>query len=49
MAFGFHVTPYPKGYIGYPHFYADDDTFVIGVRLHAQVAYDHLSGALAPG
>ncbi|MEU1209602.1 amidohydrolase [Nocardia sp. NPDC005825] len=32
-----------------PHFYADDDTLVTGVRLHAQVAYDHLSGALAPG
>ncbi|WP_433564912.1 amidohydrolase [Nocardia sp. CA-151230] len=31
-----------------PHFYADDDTLVTGVRLHAQVAYDHLRGALVP-
>ncbi|MGW4122074.1 amidohydrolase [Nocardia sp. NPDC004711] len=31
-----------------PHFYADDDTLVTGVRLHAQVAHDHLSGALVP-
>ncbi|MVU75691.1 amidohydrolase [Nocardia sp. ET3-3] len=31
-----------------PHFYADDDTLVTGVRLHAHVAYDHLSGALVP-
>ncbi|NYJ75890.1 amidohydrolase [Allobranchiibius huperziae] len=31
-----------------PHFYADDDTLATGVRLHAHVAYDHLSGALAP-
>ncbi|GAB4583618.1 M20 metallopeptidase family protein [Nocardia sp. IFM 10818] len=31
-----------------PHFYADDDTLVTGVRLHVQVAYDHLSGALDP-
>ena len=30
-----------------PHFYADDDTLVTGVRLHAHVAYDHLTGALA--
>ncbi|MFD5325268.1 amidohydrolase [Streptomyces sp. NPDC127092] len=29
-----------------PHFYADDDTLVTGVRLHAHVAYDHLTGAL---
>lgn len=29
-----------------PHFYADDDTLVTGVRLHTQVAYDHLTGAL---
>ncbi|MGW6396091.1 M20 metallopeptidase family protein [Streptomyces sp. NPDC055103] len=35
-----------------PLFYADDDTLVTGVRLHAHVAYDHLTGALvapAPG
>ncbi|AYF74301.1 amidohydrolase [Nocardia yunnanensis] len=31
-----------------PHFYADDDTLVTGVRLHAQVAYDHLIGTLVP-
>ncbi|MFF9838919.1 M20 family metallopeptidase [Streptomyces sp. NPDC013740] len=31
-----------------PHFYADDDTLVTGVRLHAQVAYAHLTGALTP-
>ncbi|WP_040805358.1 M20 metallopeptidase family protein [Nocardia concava] len=31
-----------------PHFYADDGTLVTGVRLHAQVAYDHLSGTLVP-
>ncbi|MER7519212.1 amidohydrolase [Streptomyces sp. NPDC126499] len=29
-----------------PHFYADDDTLVTGVRLHAHVAYDHLAGTL---
>ncbi|MFJ3903597.1 M20 family metallopeptidase [Streptomyces sp. NPDC090025] len=29
-----------------PHFYADDDTLVTGVRLHAQVAYAHLTGEL---
>ncbi|MFJ2669057.1 M20 family metallopeptidase [Nocardia fluminea] len=34
-----------------PHFYADDDTLVTGVRLHCQVAYDHLTGDIvaAPG
>ncbi|MFI5527293.1 M20 family metallopeptidase [Kitasatospora sp. NPDC051853] len=32
-----------------PHFYADDATLPTGVRLHAHVAYDHLSGALLPG
>lgn len=26
----------------------DDDTLVTGVRLHCNVAYDHLTGALAP-
>ncbi|MFJ7955485.1 amidohydrolase [Streptomyces sp. NPDC096319] len=29
-----------------PRFYADDATLVTGVRLHAHVAYDHLTGAL---
>ncbi|MCF3119054.1 amidohydrolase [Streptomyces arenae] len=29
-----------------PGFYLDDDTLVTGVRLHAHVAYDHLTGAL---
>ncbi|MEV5971390.1 amidohydrolase [Streptomyces sp. NPDC051921] len=32
-----------------PHFYADDDTLVTGVRLHAHMAYDHLTGALTTG
>ncbi|MFB7512544.1 M20 family metallopeptidase [Streptomyces sp. NPDC056144] len=32
-----------------PHFYADDATLVTGVRLHAHVAYDHLTGALVAG
>ena len=45
-------TPLPGGrglFMNHnPHFYADDDTLVTGVRLHAQVAYDHLSGALVP-
>ncbi|MET7757700.1 amidohydrolase [Streptomyces sp. NPDC005389] len=31
-----------------PHFYADDGTLVTAVRLHAHVAYDHLTGALVP-
>ncbi|MER8234274.1 amidohydrolase [Streptomyces sp. NPDC094049] len=31
-----------------PGFYADDDTLVTAVRLHAHVAYDHLAGALLP-
>jgi amidohydrolase len=31
-----------------PHFYADDNTLVTGVRLHAHVAYDHLTGTLVP-
>ncbi|MFJ1458291.1 M20 family metallopeptidase [Nocardia sp. N2S4-5] len=29
-----------------PHFYADDDTLVTGVRMHCHIAYDHLTGAL---
>ncbi|GGT74563.1 M20 metallopeptidase family protein [Streptomyces lateritius] len=28
-----------------PRFYADDDTLLTGVRLHAHMAYDHLTGA----
>jgi amidohydrolase len=32
-----------------PHFYADDNTLVTGVRLHSHVAYDHLTGTLVPG
>ncbi|MFI9508731.1 hypothetical protein [Nocardia sp. NPDC052566] len=32
-----------------PHIYADDDTLAAGVRLHAHVAYDHLTGTLSPG
>ncbi|MEV8454162.1 amidohydrolase [Streptomyces sp. NPDC052095] len=31
-----------------PHFYADDDALVTGVRLHAHVAHDHLTGSLVP-
>lgn len=31
-----------------PHFYADDDTLVTGVRLHTYMAYDHLRGAVVP-
>ncbi|MFD8599296.1 M20 family metallopeptidase [Kitasatospora sp. NPDC059646] len=31
-----------------PRFYADDDTLVTGVRLHAHTAYDHLNGTLVP-
>ncbi|MFJ4908935.1 M20 family metallopeptidase [Streptomyces sp. NPDC093249] len=31
-----------------PGFYADDDTLVTAVRLHAHVAHDHLAGALLP-
>ncbi len=29
-----------------PHFYADDDTLVTGVRLHSHVTLDHLTGTL---
>ncbi|WP_018351514.1 amidohydrolase [Longispora albida] len=29
-----------------PGFYADDDSLVVGVRLHAHVAMDHLTGVL---
>ncbi|WP_251066672.1 M20 family metallopeptidase, partial [Streptomyces sp. ISL-36] len=32
-----------------PRFYADDDTLVTGVRLHAHLAYDHLAGTVVPG
>lgn len=31
-----------------PHFYADDDTLVTGVRLHCHAAHDHLVGDLCP-
>ncbi|MDR3035618.1 MAG: amidohydrolase [Kitasatospora sp.] len=31
-----------------PHFYLDDDTLPIGVRLHAHLAVDHLTGRLLP-
>lgn len=44
------VTPTPggRGVVANhsPQFYADDDTLVTGVRLHAHLAYDHLTGAL---
>lgn len=41
-------TPGGRGVVANhsPQFYADDDTLVTGVRLHAHVAYDHLTGAL---
>jgi amidohydrolase len=46
-------VPIPGGrgmYVNHnPHFYADDDTLVTGVRLHSQIAYDHLTGTLVPG
>ncbi|MEV7414553.1 amidohydrolase [Streptomyces sp. NPDC089919] len=43
-------TPGGRGVVQnhHPGFYADDDTLVTGVRLHAQVALDHLTGALLP-
>jgi amidohydrolase len=31
-----------------PHFYADDGVLPTGARLHAHVAYDHLTGTLLP-
>ena len=31
-----------------PHFYADDSVLETGVRMHANVAFDHLSGAINP-
>ncbi|GAA2117572.1 M20 family metallopeptidase [Kitasatospora saccharophila] len=31
-----------------PHFYLDDDTLPTGVRLHAHLAADHLTGRLLP-
>ncbi|MET9438350.1 amidohydrolase [Streptomyces sp. NPDC006551] len=44
-------TPGGRGLVTnhHPRFYADDDTLVTGVRLHAQVAYDHLAGTLTVG
>ncbi|MFF9815369.1 M20 family metallopeptidase [Streptomyces sp. NPDC014006] len=39
-------TPGGRGLVPnhHPRFYADDDTLVTGVRLHAHVAHDHLAG-----
>ncbi|UTR81333.1 M20 metallopeptidase family protein [Streptomyces cavourensis] len=31
-----------------PRFYVDDDALVQGVRLHCNVAYDHLNGTITP-
>ena len=31
-----------------PNFYLDDDTLMQGVRLHANVAYDDLTGTITP-
>lgn len=47
---GFEAEPGGRGaWMNHnPHFYADDDTLVTGVRLHAYVAYDHLHGDLLP-
>lgn len=47
---GLRPTPGGRGtaFNHNPGFYADDDTLVTGVRLHAHVALDHLTGALAP-
>ncbi|MCI7551724.1 MAG: amidohydrolase [Actinomycetaceae bacterium] len=38
-------TPGGRGFVSnhHPAFYADDETLVTGVRLHARVAYDHLT------
>ncbi|MCU1648376.1 MAG: amidohydrolase [Nocardia sp.] len=43
-------TPGGRGmYVNHnPHFYADDDTLVTGVRLHCHAAHDHLAGDLEP-
>lgn len=47
-----NIVPAPGGrgifFNHNPHFYADDDTLVTGVRLHCHTAYDHLAGTLAP-
>ncbi|WP_405941745.1 M20 family metallopeptidase [Streptomyces sp. NBC_00207] len=42
------AVPGGRGLVGnhHPGFYADDDTLVTGVRLHAHAAYDHLAGSL---
>uniref|UniRef100_A0AAU2JRC3 Amidohydrolase n=1 Tax=Streptomyces sp. NBC_00049 TaxID=2903617 RepID=A0AAU2JRC3_9ACTN len=42
------ALPGGRGLVGnhHPAFYADDDTLVTGVRLHAHAAYDHLTGTL---
>ncbi|MBW0275739.1 hydrolase [Nocardia sp. MH4] len=49
-AAGLEPTPGGRGmYMNHnPHFYADDDTLVTGVRLHTYLAYDHLRGAVVP-
>ncbi len=49
-AAGLEPTPRGRGmYMNHnPHFYADDDTLVTGVRLHTYMAYDHLRGAVVP-
>ncbi|WP_342800487.1 amidohydrolase [Nocardia sp. No.11] len=49
-AAGLEPTPGGRGmYMNHnPHFYADDDTLVTGVRLHTYMAYDHLRGAVVP-
>lgn len=41
-------VPGGRGLVGnhHPGFYADDDTLITGVRLHAHAAYDHLTGTL---
>ncbi|MEU8889892.1 amidohydrolase [Streptomyces sp. NPDC048442] len=31
-----------------PHFYVNDDSLVQGVRLHCNIAYDHLTGRIDP-
>ncbi|MGW2255523.1 M20 metallopeptidase family protein [Kitasatospora sp. NPDC001660] len=47
---GLEATPGGRGlaFNHNPHFYVDDDTLAIGVRLHAHVALDHLTGMLRP-
>ncbi|WKD34527.1 M20 metallopeptidase family protein [Streptomyces xanthophaeus] len=42
------AVPGGRGMVGnhHPAFYADEDTLLTGVRLHAHAAYDHLVGSL---